>query len=267
MSVRTILSIGHPVLREVTPDVPVDDSTAWPCSHSSTISSTRCATPTVRGSRPRRWASGARRGDGGDQQSSLSVQAADPARRSQSIRSSSRSTTRSWRSTRDACPCRCVATCSATSTSASAISTVTASSTTRSTRSHRGHLAARVRPPRRGAVHRPCCRSVDARHLGRVRQVPARRVRRTDHRVRRASRLVTNYWCEFALIDGRGAVGCDRGRRRAIRRSGRRRRAVTGLDPSRRAHDAWPRERPQPRVPSGTAISDPSRSWHVLDMA
>ena len=64
---------------------------------------------------------------------------------------------------------------------------------------------------------------VDAGDVGRVREVPTRRVRRTDHRVRRTGRLVTwasstYFWCELAL-DRRtpAAVGGDRGGRRSVR--------------------------------------------------
>ena len=79
---------------------------------------------------------------------------------------------------------------------------------------------------------------------------------------------MTNYWCELALIDGRAepsvAIEVVDGRFGAV---------VVGAEPSPDSIRLagltlpWPRERAQPCVPSGTAIADPSRSRHVLDVA
>ena len=53
-----------------------------------------------------------------------------------------------------------------------------------------GHLAARVRPPRRDPHHRPG-RPGHPEHLGRVRAAPPRRVHRTHLEVRGARRIMT----------------------------------------------------------------------------
>ena len=55
----------------------------------------------------------------------------------------------------------------------------------------------------------------DAHDVGAVRALPPRRVRRTHHRVRRASRLVTpmRLWCELAWLGGDAAAAGVRDRR------------------------------------------------------
>ena len=124
-------------------------------------------------------------------------------------------------------------------------------------RPHRRHLPARGRPPRRDALPRPRRRPAHVHDLGAVRALPPRRLRRADHRVRRAGRVVSaTYWCELAWLGGeaRGARRRGRGRRRADRvassaagRSARRRRAA------RRADAPRPRQRPLARLPPRAA--------------
>ena len=83
-------------------------------------------------------------------------------------------------------------------------------------RAHRRDLPARGRPPRRHPVPRPR-RPADAHDLGAVRAPPARGVRRPRvSRVRGAGRLVSAYWCELAWLGGEraepGVAGRGRGR-------------------------------------------------------
>src|SRR6202008_2941792 len=74
----------------------------------------------------------------------------------------------------------------------------------------------------------------DVHHLGAVREVPSGGVRRTDQRVRRPSRVVTDFWCELAWLGAeRGApeAAVQRGVRIAV--EGDRIIAVeVGTDPS-----------------------------------
>ena len=138
-------------------------------------------------------------------------------------------------------------------------------------RTHGRYVPTRVRPPERCVVPRSGRRSAHLHDLGAVRAVPPSGVRRADHRVRQQSGIVTTYWCELAWLgdlDGhveRGVTITVEGDRiTGIDRGGP---TPAGLPTTRRSHDAGNGERPQPRVPPRPARPHARRSGFVLDLA
>ena len=130
---------------------------------------------------------------------------------------------------------------------------------------HRRHVAARVRPPRRRAVHRPGRRSVDAHDLGGVRRSSiAPRSSSGSPCSSSESDRDDRSGANSALVDGAAVESRRHDRDRATagsrHRSGWARRAPADADRLSGCHDPGPRERTQPRVPSCAAVADPARS-------